>query len=201
MSRKLKLHGKLAEFIGIDEFDVKVNTVGQAVSFLINNFPQLEKYMSSQYYQVKIGSYLISEEEINYPSGKEDIHIVPVISGAGDALRNIILGAALITGAVLLSPIAFSLKTGFAMNSANVLAQGALAVGGMLLLNGVSSLLFPIEEPDVPEDDPRLSFSFNGLQNTSRAGTSVPIVYGEMFTGSIVISAAIDTNQVQVESD
>ena len=157
--------------------------------------------MSSQYYQVKIGNYLISEEEINYPSGKEDIHIVPVISGAGDALRNIILGAALITGAVLLSPIAFSLKTGFVMNSANVLAQGALAVGGMLLLNGVSSLLFPLEEPDVPEDDPRLSFSFNGLQNTSRAGTSVPIVYGEMFTGSVVISAAIDTNQVQVESD
>ena len=117
MSRKLKLHGKLAEFIGIDEFDVKVNTVGQAVSFLINNFPQLEKYMSSQYYQVKIGNYLISEEEINYPSGKEDIHIVPVISGAGDALRNIILGAALITGAVLFSPIAFSLKTGFVMKN------------------------------------------------------------------------------------
>jgi len=34
------------------------------------------------------------------------------------------------------------------------------------------------------------------VQNTSRAGTPVPIVYGEIITGSVVISAAVDTNQV-----
>ena len=60
-------------------------------------------------------------------------------------------------------------------------------------------MLFPI--PDMQqfssEEDPRLSFSFGGVQNTSRAGTPVPIVYGEIITGSVVISAAIDTNQVQ----
>ena len=43
----------------------------------------------------------------------------------------------------------------------------------------------------------RVSFAFNGLTNTSRAGTSHPIVYGEIVTGSVVISAGIDTNQVQ----
>ena len=59
-------------------------------------------------------------------------------------------------------------------------------------------MLFPLPKPQKfsSEEDPRLSFNFSGLQNTSRAGTPVPIVYGEIFTGSVVISAAVDTNQV-----
>ena len=66
------------------------------------------------------------------------------------------------------------------------------------MLGGVSQMLFPVPDPSDfdSEEDPRLSFSFSGIQNTSRAGTPVPIVYGEIFTGSVVISAAIDTNQV-----
>ena len=48
------------------------------------------------------------------------------------------------------------------------------------------------------EQDPRLSFHFSGTQQTSRAGTPVPLVYGEIFTGSVVISSSIDTEQVQV---
>ena len=53
-------------------------------------------------------------------------------------------------------------------------------------------------KPEEQEDDPRISFGFSGVQNTGRAGTSHPIVYGEIVTGSVVISAGIDTNQVQV---
>ena len=52
--------------------------------------------------------------------------------------------------------------------------------------------------PDT-EQDPRksASYSFSGVQNTSRAGTPVPIVYGKTLTGSVVISAGVDTVQVQ----
>ena len=50
--------------------------------------------------------------------------------------------------------------------------------------------------PDEPEDDPRISFNFSGVQNTSRAGTAHPSVYGEIVCGSVVISASVDTNQV-----
>ena len=69
-----------------------------------------------------------------------------------------------------------------------------------MVLGGVSQLLFPVEQPKEfnSEEDPKVSFNFSGVQNTSRAGTPVPIVYGEIFTGSVVISAAIDTNQVEV---
>jgi predicted phage tail protein len=46
------------------------------------------------------------------------------------------------------------------------------------------------------QDDPRKSYSFSGIQNTSRQGVPVPIVYGETVVGSVVISAGIDTVQV-----
>ena len=36
------------------------------------------------------------KEEIHYPVGQEDIHFIPVISGAGRGLGKILLGAALI---------------------------------------------------------------------------------------------------------
>ena len=72
-------------------------------------------------------------------------------------------------------------------------------IGASMVLSGVSGMLFPV--PKMPEfsseQDPRLSFSFSGTQQTSRAGTPVPIVYGEIFTGSVVISGGIDTEQVQ----
>tara|TARA_B000000532_G_scaffold238806_1_gene227647 strand:+ start:1226 stop:1834 length:609 start_codon:yes stop_codon:yes gene_type:complete len=201
MSRKLILHGNLAEFVGHNEFDLNVKTVGQAVSFLINNFPHLESYMSPKYYQVKVGNYDINEEEVNYPTGKEDIHFVPVISGAGRGFGKILLGAALI-GVAFLLPASLGgvsiakgglLKAGI---TGGFLGKAMVGVGASLVLSGVSDMLFPMPENDFSED-PRLSFSFSGLQNTSRAGTSIPVVYGEILTGSIAISAAIDTNQVE----
>jgi predicted phage tail protein len=74
-----------------------------------------------------------------------------------------------------------------------------LGIGASLVLGGVAQLLTPT--PKVPQgadgqDDPRKSYSFSGVQNTSRAGTPVPIVYGETLVGSVVISAGIDTVQV-----
>ena len=203
MFRKVKLYGKLAEFVGHKEFEVKVDSVGKAVSFLIHNFPGLEAYMSPQYYQVKVGNYEIDEKEINYPVGQEDIHFIPVISGSGGA-KKALLGIALIGIAIALPGAA----PAFGFGGFTAAGTGAMAafsatlanVGLGLTLMGVSEMLFPTPQPQrfESEEDPRLSFNFGGTQNTSRAGTPVPIVYGEIFTGSVVISAAIDTNQVDV---
>jgi predicted phage tail protein len=70
-----------------------------------------------------------------------------------------------------------------------------------LVLGGVAGLLTPtpkINQPGTPQDnnDPRKSYSFSGIQNTSRQGTPVPIVYGETLVGSVTISAGIDTVEV-----
>jgi predicted phage tail protein len=207
MLRKIKLYGELADFVGHKEFEVKADTLAHAVSFLINNFQGIERFMSPKYYQVKVGDYSINEEEFAHPIGKEDIHFIPVISGAGRGFGKILLGAALIGLAFATGGASFTFAQVPLANAGQItgvafsgfLGKAAVGLGSFLLLRGVSDMLFPL--PEVPNfessEDPRLSFSFGGTQQTGRAGTPVPIVYGEIFTGSVVISGAIDTEQVQ----
>ena len=204
MLRKLKLYGQLAEFIEHKEFEIKVNSVSQAVSFLIHNFPEVERFMGPKYYQVKVGNYDIDESELSYPVGQEDIHFIPAISGAGRGMGKVLLGAALIGGAFLFTPLSMGsffspIVAPGSLAAAMPLTKAALGIGAALVLSGVSDMLFPLPEPQKfnSEEDPQLSFNFSGVQNTSRAGTPVPIVYGEIITGSVVISAAVDTNQVE----
>ena len=202
MLRNVKLYGELADFVGHKELDAVINSTADAVRFLVTNFPKLEAHMNERYYKVLVNNYEIGEEEIQNPTGQADINIVPVISGRG-GIGKALLGGALIAmsfgvGGLFASPLAFG-GGGIGLATAGLGAKAAFGIGAALVLSGVSDMLFPV--PDLPdfsnEEDPRISFSFSGIQNTSRAGTSHPIVYGETITGSVVISAGIDTNQVQ----
>ena len=219
MLRKLKLYGELANFIGHKEFEIKVSNLPQAISFLRNNFPEVESYMNPKYYQVKIGDYEINKDELNFPIGQQDIHIIPVISGAGgDSFNQILLGGLLIgasfffPGAGLFGTQSFSgvfaagttvpsigaVTTGVAGSAlGTAIGTGLSYIGASMVLSGVSSMLYPTQNPEF-EDNPQISFNFSGTQNTARAGTPVPIVYGEIFTGSVVISGDVDTEAVQV---
>jgi len=199
MLRKLKLYGELAEFIGHKEFEVKVNSISQAISFLVCNFPKSEAYIAVRSYKVLVGDYEVGEDELAHPIGQSDLHFVPVIAGAGGGTRKILTGAALIGGAFVLGPAGFLTASGTSVTTGVVVAKSAVYVGASLALSGVADLLTPIPKtPDfTSEQDPRISFKFSGLQNTSRAGTPVPVVYGEIFTGSVVISAGVDTEQVR----
>jgi len=197
MLSKVKLYGDLADFVGHKQFDVKVNSVAQAVSFLINNFPETEGYMAKRYYKVLINKYEIDETQIHEPTGRQEISFVPVISGAGGNTGKILLGAALI-GLAIVNPFGTAAIGTFGGTPILVSkAVGFLGVG--LALSGVSGLLFPVPKPKEfsNEQDPRISFGFSGIQQSSRAGSSHPICYGEVFTGSVVISAGIDTEQVR----
>ena len=203
MLRKIKLYGELAKFVGHKEFQIKADTLAHAVSFLINNFEGVEQFMSPKYYQVKVGNYAVDEDELSHPIGKEDIHFIPVIAGAGRGLGKILLGAALIGFVFLSGGASFSLESGLTFKEGLLgsafLNKSIAYVGAYLVLSGVSEMLFPLPKPPSfeSEEDPRLSFSFGGTQQTGRAGTPVPLVYGEIFTGSVVISGGIDTEQVQ----
>ena len=212
MLRKLKLYGELAKFVGHKEFEIKVHSLPQAISFLINNFPKVEKYMNPKYYQVKIGNYTIDKNEINDPIGEQDIHIIPVIAGAGGNVGKFLVGGLLIgasfffPGAGLFGTTSFAGVSAAGATGAGVVAGSVLgtaigtglsAIGAGLILQGVGDMLYPTQDVEF-EDNPQISFNFSGTQNTARAGTPVPIVYGEIFTGSVVISGAVDTEAVQV---
>ena len=197
MLRKVKLYGELADFVGHKELDAVINSTADAIRFLVTNFPKLEAHMANRHYQVLVGDQDIDETELHNPIGQSDVSIVPVITGAGGGVGKTLLGVALI-GVSIATGGGFSAlfsKTGLT----NVFSSIGLNVGVGLTLMGVSEMLFPLPQPQdfTNEEDPRISFSFSGVQNTSRAGTSHPIAYGEIVTGSVVISAGIDTNQVQ----
>ena len=198
MLKTIKLYGDLKEITGYGELEAHVNSVGDSIRFLLMNWPQLEAHMNTQHYQVLTDGTDIGEEEIHYPVAKE-IKIVPVIAGAGGNTGRILLGAALIglaftTGGASLA----GLKAGTAFQGAAWWASGATMVGASLVLQGVTNILFPLPKPEKFENDqdPRISFDFGGTPNTSRAGTTHPIVYGEIFTGSTVISMNLTTDQV-----
>jgi predicted phage tail protein len=194
MLRKIKLYGKLARFIGKRVLEADVATAAEAVRFLLANWPELEAHMNDQHYRVSVGKYDLDLEELHHPAGAAPISFVPVVSGAG-AVGRIIAGVALIA-------LAFASGAGFfgAAFAKNIgLFAFAKGIGASLALGGAAQLLTPM--PTVPQgadtqDDPRKSYSFSGIQNTSRQGVPVPIVYGETVVGSVVISAGIDTVQV-----
>ena len=198
MLRTVRLYGELAEFVGHKELDAVITSTADAMRFLVSNFPGLEAHMADRYYQVLVDDYEIGEEDIHNPIGQSDISIVPVITGAGGGARKLLLGAALIGVGVLSGGATFAggSFTGVGFLGGATAIAGNVGIG--LALMGVSEMLFPLPKPQEfnNEQDPRISFSFSGVQNTSRAGTSHPIVYGEIVTGSVVISAGIDTNQV-----
>ena len=207
MLRKVKMYGELAEFIGHKELEAVVKNPAEAIRFLVTNFPKLEAYMANKYYQVLVGNEDIEKKDLHNPIGQDDIHIVPVITGAGGGVgRQILFGAALI-GASFLFPGAgmFGTQMLGATGTAGLAGAGIAtkigtalsAIGAGLILQGVGEMLYPTQEPTF-EDNPQISFNFSGTQNTGRAGTPVPIVYGEIFTGSVVISGDVDTEAVQV---
>jgi len=157
------------------------------VRFLLANWPELEAHMSDQHYRVSIGTYDIDLEELHHPAGAAPISFVPVVVGAG-AVGRIIAGIALVAIGLFVPGIG-------ALG-----VQILVGVGASLVLGGVAQLLTPTPKiaqgPDT-QNDPRKSYSFSGVQNTSRQGTPVPICYGETLVGSVVISAGINTVQVE----
>lgn len=207
MLRKIRVYGRLAKFLGQRVFEADVVSAAEAVRFLVVNFPQLEKHMADQHYRVSIGRYDLTMDELHDPAGQQEIKVVPVLVGAGGGTGKILAGIGLIA-------LSFLLPGAGAFGTFSVFGQAATAggiltgigtaaslVGASLILGGVSQLLTPtpkINTPGTPQDnnDPRKSYSFSGIQNTSRQGTPVPIVYGETLVGSVTISAGIDTVEV-----
>ena len=122
-----------------------------------------------------------------------ELHILPAVEGAGDGLGQVLVGAALI-GASFFIPGAGALGYG-------VITQGAVAgLGASMALGGIASMLSPspkagnYSERESPDERP--SFLFDGPVNTSTQGLPVPVIYGRVRTGSVVVSAGINIEEM-----
>ena len=191
MLRKIKLYGALAKFVGHRVLEADVATAAEAIRFLVTNWPELEGHMAKQYYRVHTAGEDLTLDDVHNPIGRE-IQIVPVMAGAG-AIGRILLGVALIAGAFFTGGATIGL---LGLAAPVALSTVLAGVGVTLILGGVAQLLTPTPKTSQDEGDPKKSFSFSGIQNTTRAGVPVPVVYGEMLVGGIVVSAGADIVQV-----
>lgn len=191
MLREIRVYGSLAKFLGQRVFHAAVDSAAEAMRFLVVNFPKLEAHMADRNYRVLTGSYGLTMDELHYPIGQEVIRIAPVVGGAGAGAR-ILAGVALIAASFALGPGAVFLGVG--------LKSLAFGIGASLVLGGVAQLLTPTPKVSTGADsdsDPKKSYSFSGVQNTSRQGVPIPVIYGEVLTGSVVVSAGVDIVQVR----
>ena len=173
--------------------------------------------MSQQYYKVKINNMDVSLDFLSM-KGRGDIQIIPIATGSIPAIAAVVggigtaataavgavsavAGAAITTAAAVGGAVA---SVAGAVSAIPVVGSIATAVVTDLAIGGITSLLAPtpavVEGPSpVGDTDPQManSYSFSGIQNVSVSGVSVSIIYGEVFTGSVVISSGVDTVQVE----
>ena len=223
--KKIKVYGKLRKFLGESSFEADVNTPSQAIKFLLCNFPEVESHMANQYYKIKMGEQDIPLDLLHL-KGEEDIKIIPVASGSlpavGAIFGGISAGAAVVASAASAIPVVGGIASAAigavgtvagvvgtvatAIPSIPVIGGIASAVATSVAIDGVTSLITPT--PSVPtssaadsfsQNDPQMqasNFAFSGIQNVSRSGVALPIIYGERFVGSIIVSNGVDTVQV-----
>ena len=141
---------------------------------------------------------------------------VTAVAGTALSVANTVAGAAVGTVATVANTAAGAVVAGAGAIAAEVGTTGILGtvatvVATNVVVDGITSLIAPtpeipsptVEDP-VPQNDVVIpdqraqnSFGFSAITNISRAGVAVPIIYGEVFTGSVVISAGIDTVQIE----
>jgi len=176
-------------------------------------------------YMVQVGKDVIRpEEEMHNPTGQfEEISITPVLVGAGGAGGQIALGIGLVALSFLLPGAGlFGATSIFGVSAAQGgailagLGTAVSAVGASLILSGTAQLLSP-QPADLPgitgtgagggrqssfdpaknePADNQTSYIYNGAVNVTAQGNPVPICYGRMRVGSVVVTAGISTADI-----
>lgn len=188
---KVRFYGALKQFG--TEFDLEVNNTAEIIRALTSQIPNLRQFLQQGLFKVRIGKdYLDNrylEKGMFYQLKKGmSVCFTPVLKGAKrGGLFQTILGAALI-GASFLIPGA-GLFGGLITNSM------VFGMGTALLLGGVSQMLTPMPKMSgiTNEKEKKQSTAFSNLGNLVAQGRPMPLAYGRIRTGSLIISQGVET--------
>lgn len=187
MLTKIHLHGELgARFM--PSYDFHISSAAEGVRALCYQVDGFKKYIQDKHLRIVNGECDIGDKELHLRNVKEDLHIIPVIEGSGGGngkvFSQILLGAALIGTSFIIPG-----GGGFA----KALAGGFRSLGASLSLGGVHQLINA--QPAAPNyEEDRASSSFDGPRNKATYGVAVPVVYGEVITGGLLISSQLDVD-------
>lgn len=190
--KNIHLYGELRNIVGMptlqlagDDIRVLMSGVNARVG---GN--RVKQYLINNQFQVKYNDDVVDQDQVLGGSleGVTDIHLYPVIEGAGSRGAQIVLGAALIVAGVFTGGAswAYAAQVGSAL----------ITTGTGLVLSGVFAQRPSSNMRERPDE--RSSFIFNGAVNSVQEGTAIPLVYGRHRVGSIVVSASLDVSEVAV---
>jgi len=217
MQHKILLLDELGEKWGNTHTYYDLKTPADAIKLLCINYPELKKFLATSheqgiYYQVTQVDQELDIDDLLLPLGKHDLVIAPVIGGSSGVVKAIAgFALVLVTGG-------FGAGAGLSLFGASVTAGTTTAaltaiaskIGFALLLSGVSDILAPqqssfdptvkvgaggyLSGPSSMEKgaDGQQSYAYSGAVNTVGIGKTIPLVYGEAFVGSHLISSNIE---------
>ena len=198
----IKLYGNLKRFG--TAIDLAVEDTAEAIRALCCQLVGFRQALQQGYYKVRIGEHLVTtatlEKDMLYKlNDNAVVHLTPVIKGAkSGGIFSAVLGVALI-GLAFWNPLGWAAVGGTGLLAGA--AQMPLMLGAAMLLGGISQMLAP--QPKMgsvgTEQEKKQSTSFSNLGNLSAQGRPVPLAYGEILTGSLIISQGIETYNVNEE--
>lgn len=179
--KTVKLYGPMRKRFG-REFELAVSSPQEAIRALSNQIPGFKEYLFNSKsagltFAIFIGKRNVGSEELDSPTGQDEIRIAPIIEGSKRAgLFQTIFGVALIA-------VGAWFGQGWVVN-----------MGISMALGGVVQMLSPQPKGLGAKDDPNNmpSYAMNGAVNTQAQGNPVPVCYGgPLFIGSATISGGI----------
>lgn len=198
----VRFYGSLKQFGS--EFNLDCKTPAEVVHALTSQIPKLRQFIQQGLFTVRVGrEYLDNrylEQGLNQHL-KDDatVHFTPVLKGSKRAgLFQTIVGAVMVVvGAV----------TSWAGGSALVVAGIGLMAGGaaqmltkMPTMRGVTQTgAVKPESTKSKQEEKKQSTSFSNLSNMVAQGKSMPLAYGLIRTGTLVISQGVETMDVERE--
>lgn len=186
------IHGKLGKIFG-QNHTFKVRRMSEVVHAINANSPGFKQAILSNLREGSDYCYIDPKkpnkiykrpDEFLNSKPPEELHIVPAICGSGGI-------GELITGIVLVA-----LGKGGASILGVELAKALFYIGVSMIINGVISILFPIEPPTAADRgvESRIdtaSYIFSSLRNNAVQGFPIPLLYGELRIGSNIISTNV----------
>ena len=192
MQITVKFYGYLRKF-GNDFKLVDVANSSEALNALYCQINGLRKAIQThRFFKVKLGKRYftmptIRDDVLQEMSDGDVLHVIPVIGGSGGAVQFVVGAVLSVVGAVFW-------WTGIG-------GAGLMAIGVGLMASGVAQMLTKTPSPDNPnrnETEKKQSTSFSNLQNLVAQGRPVPLAYGRIMIGSLIIGKGVETLNIQL---
>ncbi|KFF48089.1 hypothetical protein GY26_15955 [Gammaproteobacteria bacterium MFB021] len=200
--REIHLHGSLGDRFG-GPFSLEVRDPAEAIRALSCQLEGFKDAILAGQWQVVRGELdagrTDGEDTLTFAlARRQALHILPAVGGAKGGAGKAILGVAMVGAAFATGGLSLAGTAAFGISSSTL----AIA-GGALALTGVSTMLATTAQTGSYESsasvDERPSFLFDGPVNNSAQGLAVPVIYGEINTGSIVASSGLSVEQLPAD--